>query len=164
MRRSWLRERRWRGQRERPPVAAVAPPLPRRPLSKEERHEIMRDDILARMRPDKNNGETAARLCPLHTWKLATRSPQLADSSWAIRYSSQGWTCARSGECWLLLMLLLLLLLLAVAAVAGRRSAWATAVPMLAQQRTYTRSSCSNSQETKTRKQLMAHAELCCDS
>ena len=85
VRRSWLRERRWRGQRERPPVAAVAPPLPRRPLSKEERHEIMRDDILARMRPDKNHGETAARLCPLHTWKLATRSPHLADSSWAIR-------------------------------------------------------------------------------
>ena len=64
------------------------------------------------------------------------------------------------------LLLLLLLLLLAAAAVAGRRSAWATAVLMLDQQRTYTRinSSCSNSQETKTRKQLMAHAELCCDS
>ena len=79
---------------------------------------------------------------------------QLADSSWAIRYSSQGWTCARSGECRLLLLLLLLL------AAAGRCSAWATAVPMLVQQRTYTRSSCSNSQETKTRRQLLAHAEL----
>ena len=155
MRRSW--------QLERPPVAAVAPPLPRRPLSNEEKHEIMRDGILARMRPDKNYGEIAARLCQLHTWKPATRSPQLADSSWAIRYSSQGWTCARSGECRLLL-LLLLLLLLAAAAVAGRRSAWATVVPILVQQRTYTRSGCSTSQETKTRKQLLAHAELCSDS
>ena len=119
----------------------------------------MRDGILARMRPDKNYGETAARLCQLHTWKTATRSPKLADSSCPIRcYSSQGWTCARRGEC----RLLLLLLLLAAAAVAGRRSAWATAVPMLAQQRRYTPSSCSYSQNTKTRKQLLAHAELCC--
>ena len=137
MRRSSLRETRWRGRLERPPVAAVALPLPRRPLSNEERHEIVRDGILDRMRPDENYGETAARLCQLHTWKPATRSPQLPDSSWAIRHSSQGWNCARSGECRLLL--LLLLLLLAAAAVAGRRSAWATAVPMLVQQRTYAR-------------------------
>ena len=38
----------------------------------------MRDRILARMRPDKNYGETAARLCQLHTWNagnsLATAS------------------------------------------------------------------------------------------
>ena len=31
------------------PVAAIASPLVRRPLSNEERHEIMRDGILARM-------------------------------------------------------------------------------------------------------------------
>ena len=50
----------------------------------------------------------------------------------------------------------------AAAAVAGRRSAWATAaVPMLVQ-RTY--SSYSNSQEKKTKKQLLAYADLCCDS
>ena len=48
------------------PVAAVAAPLPLRPLSNEERLEIMRDGILARMKPDQNDGETAARLCPLH--------------------------------------------------------------------------------------------------
>ena len=48
------------------PVAAVAAPLPRRPLSNEERHEIMRYGILARMKPNKNYGETAARLCQLH--------------------------------------------------------------------------------------------------
>ena len=51
----------------------------------------------------------------------------------------------------------------AAAAVAGRRSAWATAaaIPMLVQ-RTY--SSCSNSQEKINRKQVLAHADLCCDS
>ena len=114
----------------------------------------MRDGILDRMRPDENYGETAARLCQLHTWKPATRSPQLADSSWAIRYVSQGWTCARSGEC------RLLLLLLAAAAVAGRRSAWATAVPMLVQQRTYTGSSCSNSPERNKKTALGSRRAL----
>ena len=141
---------------ERPPVAAVAPPLPRRSLSNEERHEIMRDGILAvhRMKP---YGDTAARLCQLHMEagnSLATASRLIVGNTLLVT----GWICARSGGCRLLLLLLLaaaaacrccccccllllllLLLLLAAAAVAGRRSAWATAVPMLVQQRTYAR-------------------------
>ena len=47
------------------PVAALAP-LSRRPLCNEERHNVMRDGIPARMWRDKTYSETAARLCQLY--------------------------------------------------------------------------------------------------
>ena len=70
----------------------------------------MCDGILARMKPDTNYGETAARLCQRHMEagnSLATASTHRGQ--YVTRH--RGWTCARSGECRLLLLLLLLLLL-----------------------------------------------------
>ena len=109
----------------------------------------MRDGILARMKPNKNFGETAARLCQLHMEagnSLATASRLIVGNTLLVTgvdlRKERGMSVSTA------------------AAVAGRRSAWAAVVPMLVQ-RTY--SSCSSSQE-KTRKELLAHPELCCDT
>ena len=94
------------------------------PLSNEERHEINRDGILARMKPDENYGETAARLCQLQHVEagnsLATASRLMVGNTLLITRvdlrKERGMSAA------------------AVAAVAaGRRSAWAAAVPMILQ-------------------------------
>ena len=69
------------------PVAAVAAPLPRRPLSNAERYETMRDWNLARMKPDKNYGETAARQYQLHMEadnSLATASIRIVGNTFLV--------------------------------------------------------------------------------
>ena len=133
------------------PVAAVATPLPRRPATNEERHYIMRDGIQARMKPDKSCNDTAARLCQLHMEAgnslLATASTHRGQ-----RYSSQGWTCARSGECWLLLLLLLLALVVARRGLPLFRCLYRA------------REVSATTQKKISSKERLSHAELCGDT
>ena len=109
----------------------------------------MRDGILARMKPDKNFGETAARLCQLHMEagnSLATASSHRGQ--YVTRH--RGGLARGAGNvvfyCCCCCCCCLLLLLLAAG---GRRSAWAAAIPMLVQC-TYT--NCIDSQEKKNEK------------